>query len=58
MWNGASSSELQNEQRDRDTVPSLNSVLFKNKMLFKSLYWNTRILLSTATARERTENFL
>ena len=30
IWNGVSSSELQNEQRDRDT-----------KTLFNSLYWNS-----------------
>ena len=26
--NGVSSSELQNEQRDRDTIPNLNNILF------------------------------
>ena len=51
--NGVSSSELQNEQRDRGTIPNLNNILFKNKVLFNSVYWNTRILLSTVTTRGR-----
>ena len=50
IWNGVSSSELQNEQRDRDTIPNLN-ILFKNKVLFNFLYWNTHIVLSIATIR-------
>ena len=40
-----------NEQRDRDTIANLNNILFKNKMLLNSLYWNTFILLSTVTIR-------
>ena len=40
-----------NEQRDRDTIANLNNMLFKNKMLLNSLYWNTFILLSTVTIR-------
>ena len=35
IWNGVSSSELQN---DRNTIPNLNNILLKNKMLFHSLY--------------------
>ena len=49
----SSSSELQSEQRDRDTIPNLKSILFKYKMLFNSFYWNTRTLLSTVTTRGR-----
>ena len=30
--------ELQNNQRHRDTIPNLNNILFKNKMLFNSFY--------------------
>ena len=40
-------------KRDRDTIPNLNNILFKNKMLFNSLYWNTRILLSSVTTGGR-----
>ena len=46
-------SELQNEQKDQDTIPNLNNMLLKNKMLFNSLHWNTRILLSLVTTRGR-----
>ena len=31
-------SELQNEQKDQDTIPNLNNMLLKNKMLFNSLH--------------------
>ena len=29
--NGVSSSELENDQRDRGTIPNLNNILLKNK---------------------------
>ena len=57
IWNEVSSSELQNEQRDRDTIPNLKNILFKNKVLFNFLYWNTHIVLSIVTKRERINFF-
>ena len=45
---------LQNERRVHNTISNLNNILFKNKMLFNSLYWNTHILLSTVTTRGKT----
>ena len=53
IWDGVSSSELQNEQKDCDTIPNLNNILLENKMLFNSLYWNACILLAAVTTRER-----
>ena len=53
IWDGVSSSELQNEQKDCDTIPNLNNILLENKMLFNSLYWNACILLAAVTTCER-----
>ena len=41
IWNGVSSSELQNKQRDRNTISNLSNILLKNKILCNCSYWNT-----------------
>ena len=56
IWNRVSSSDLQNEERDCDTISNLNNILFKNKILFNSLYWNTCILLSTVAMFAKNAN--
>ena len=44
-----SSSELQNKQKDLDTIPNSNNFFFFKNKIFSSLYWNTQILLSSVT---------
>ena len=41
IWNGVSSSELQNKQRDRNTISNLSNILLKIKILCNCSYWNT-----------------
>ena len=41
IWTIVSLVTLQKEQRELSTFPILKSLLFKNRMLFSILYWNT-----------------